>query len=142
MYGWFEMSADIDPIEPFIERVHSPQSSAGAYRLGYRIGRTKDVLSSMIIQAEAVGAVLAPTMVMSARMGPAGDVAPTIVSSGDTAMTPSFHFEARSIESLVADAVDENALRLEEGTVVDLEILLGRLKRSVAAVTKALARFG
>jgi hypothetical protein len=134
------MSADIDSVEPFVERIGPAQTSAGAYRFGYRLERTKDILTSIVIQADAVEPILTAGMVISARMSPAGDVSPAIVRSEDTLVAPSFHLDARSIERLVADAVSPDNLKLEEASVAELEILLGRLNRAVALVAEALAR--
>jgi hypothetical protein len=46
-------------------------------------------------------------------MSPTGDVAPTLVGSGD-AIAPNVVWVADSIERLVADAVDAGNVHLEE----------------------------
>jgi hypothetical protein len=130
------MSASNDSVEPFVERIDSARS----YRFGYRMGRTKDVLSSVVIQADAIEPILMAGIVISARMSAAGDVSPTLASYEDTAIVPSFELNDRSIESLVADAVSADSLRLEEAGIPELETLLGRLNRAVALVIGAIAR--
>jgi hypothetical protein len=134
------MSANTDSVEPFVERIDLAPRVASAYRFGYRVERTKDVLSSIVIQADAIEAVLTAGMVVSARMSAAGDVSPSIVSSDNAAVASCFHLDTRSIEILVADAVSADSLRLEEAGISELEILLGRLNRAVALVIEAIAR--
>jgi hypothetical protein len=74
-------------------------------------------------------------------MSPTGDVAPTLVGSGD-AIAPNVVWVADSIERLVADAVDAGNVHLEEAGTEELKTLLARLERSVLLVKRALEQIG
>ena len=105
----------VPAVEPFGERVSPVRNSlnGGTYRFGYRLELTKEVLSTVDIPADVVERALTAGLALSARMSPTGDVAPTLVGSGD-AIAPNVVWVADSIERLVADAVDAGNVHLEE----------------------------
>jgi len=128
--------------EPFAERINSVRDSlsVSTYRFGYRVGRTKDILSAVEIPADTVELAITADLFLSARMSPTGDLFAVIVGpSESTAMGAGRAVE--SVEHLVARAVDAENLRLEESGPNDLKILLARLERSVTFVKGALAQF-
>ena len=135
---------EVPAVEPFAERIGPVRdsASASAYRFGYRIKRTKDILSTVDIPAETVERVLTARLSLTARMSPTGDVSPALAGSDDIAIAPSVVWAVESIERLVADAVNAENLRLEEAGTAELRTLLARLEHSVMLVTAALAKIG
>jgi hypothetical protein len=135
---------EVQAVEPFVERIgpFTDSASVSAYRFGYRIKRTKDVLSTVDIPAETVERALTSGLSLTARMSPTGDVSPALAGSDAIAMAPSVVWAVEPIERLVADAVNEENLCLEEAGTAELRTLLARLEHSVMLVTTALAQIG
>ncbi len=135
---------EVPAVEPFVERIGLVRDSASvsAYRFGYRIKRTKDVLSTVDIPAETVERVLTARLSLTARMSPTGDVSPALAGSDDIAIAPCVVWTVEPIERLVADAVNAENLNLEEAGTAELRTLLARLEHSVMLVTTALAKIG
>lgn len=125
-------------IEPFAERIVGAQA-ANTYRFGYRIERTKDVVTAVILPAETVELALTARFSLSARMSPTGDISPALTDPANISIAPSAVWGVESLEQLVADAINAKNLRLEEAGATELRILLARLERSVMLVTMALA---
>lgn len=129
----------VSSAEPFAERVGPSRDLAGVstYRFGYREEGTKDILSVINIPADIVELEVTADLVLSIDMSPTGDVFSVLNSANDTAMALSSH---RTIETLVASAVAQDSLRLEESGPKELKVLLARLERSIALVRETIWR--
>jgi hypothetical protein len=132
----------LSPVEPFVERIDPARDLANgdAYRFGYRVEGTKDVLSAVDIPAEAVERFLTAGLCLSARMSPSGDISAALTGFNDIAINPGVVWAALSIEVLVANAVSAENLRLEEAGPAELKTLLKRLESSVGLVIEALSQ--
>lgn len=129
----------ISSAEPFAEHVDPSRNLAGVstYRFGYREEGTKDILSVINIPADIVELAVAADLFLSTEMSPTGDVFSVLNSANDIAMALSSH---RTIETLVANAVAQDSLRLEESGPKELKVLLDRLERSIALVRETISQ--
>ena len=123
--------------EPFIEAVGPVRDVVGAsaYRIGYRVHGTGEVIAAIEIPAQIVEE--ASKLSISVTMSPTGELSATSSSCAatfDSALIPT--------DVLVAQVVAPENLRLEEAGPEDLRTLLVRLERSVTCVKDALARCG
>ncbi len=125
--------------EPFAERVRPSQNLTGVntYRFGYREERTKDILAMISIPADTVELAVTADLVLSTEMSPTGDIFSVLSSANDIAIASSLH---KTIETLVANAVAQDSLRLEESGPKELKVLLARLERSIALVREIISQ--
>lgn len=124
-------------VEPFAERVGPPRNfaSVSMYRLGYRVEETKDILSMVSIPADTLELAVTADLLLSTKMSPTGDIFSVLNGANDTAIALS---SDKTIETLVASALNEDSLRLEEAGPKELKVLLSRLERSIALVKETL----
>jgi hypothetical protein len=132
----------IPPIEPFVERTELGGSGAGAraYRFGYRLEGTKDVLSVIDIPAKTVELALTDGLSLTVKMTPTGDVSPILNGRNEIEIAPSAVWAATTIERLVTQALSSENLRLEEAGSADLSVLQQRLERATSLVKGAIER--
>ncbi|WP_157113393.1 hypothetical protein [Bradyrhizobium embrapense] len=101
-----------------------------SYNAGYRLIETGEVLCTVqlpVLLAEK--AILARSKILIA-LTPSGQVEATLGNGAATAL----------VDDLVARAVADTNLRMEEATTADLLALLHRLERSLDLVKEAIAR--
>ena len=122
--------------EPFIEAVGPVRDVVGAsaYRVGYRVHGTGEVIAAINIPAELVEEAVTSKLSISVTMSPTGELSATSSSCVAT-----FDSAPIVIDVLVAQVVALENLRLEPD---ELRTLLIRLERSVTCVKDALARCG
>lgn len=132
----------IPAIEPFVERTEPGVNGAGAraYRFGYRLEGTRDVLSVIDIPAKIVELVLTDRFLLGTKMSPSGDVSPIVASHEEIEFAPSAIWAIASVEQLVAEALTSENLRLEEAGSAELSILQQRLERATSLVKDAIER--
>ncbi|MGA7450545.1 MAG: hypothetical protein WBW73_04430 [Rhodoplanes sp.] len=125
--------------EPFIEAVGPVRDVVGvsAYRIGYRVHGTGEVIAAINIPAEIVEQAVTSKLSISVTMSPTGELSATSSSCAATFDSPLI-----PIDALVARVVAPEYLHLEEAGGDELRTLLVRLERSVTCVKDALARCG
>ena len=128
--------------EPFIDALGKARDVVGAtaYRLGYRVHGTGDVIVAIEIPAEIVEEAVTSKLSISVGMSPDGGLVPTLGNSTSTACALTLNSAQMTIDGLVAQVVTPENLRLEEAGADELKGLLTRLERSIAYVKDALAR--
>ena len=129
--------------EPFIDALGPARDVVGAtaYRLGYRVHGTGDVIAAIEIPAEIVEEAVTSKLFVCVRMSPDGELEPAPEDSTSTAFAARLGAKQIPIDVLVAQVVAPENLRLEEAGAEELETLLTRLERSIAHVKDALARW-
>ena len=125
--------------EPFIEAVGPVRDIVGAsaYRVGYRVHGTGEVIAAIEIPAQIVEEAVTSSLSISVTMSPTGELSATSSSCAatfDSALIPT--------DVLVAQVVAPENLHLEEAGPENLRTLLVRLEHSVTCVKDALARCG
>ena len=125
--------------EPFIEAVGPVRDVVGvsAYRIGYRVHGTGEVIAAINIPAEIVEQAVTSKLSISVTMSPTGELSATSSSCAATFDSPLI-----PIDALVARVVAPEYLHLEEAGGDELRTLLVRLERSVTCVKDALAGCG
>ena len=125
--------------EPFIEAVGPVRDvlGASAYRVGYWVHGTRELIAAINIPAEIVEEAVTSKLFISVTMSPTGELSATSSSCAAT-----FHSALIPTDVLVAQVVTPENLRLEEAGPEELRTLLVRLERSVTCVKDALARYG
>jgi hypothetical protein len=125
--------------EPFIEAVGPVRDVVGvsAYRVGYRVHGTGEVIAAINIPAQIVEQAVSSKLSISVTMSPTGELSATSSSCAATFDSPLI-----PIDALVARVVAPENLHLEEAGGDELRTLLVRLERSVTCVKGALARCG
>jgi hypothetical protein len=123
--------------EPFIEAVGGARDVvvASAYRVGYRVNGTGEVIAAINIPAQMVEQAVTSQLSISVMMSPTGELSAmssSCAATFDSALIP--------IDVLVAQVVAPENLHLEEAGPDELRALLIRLERSVTCVKDALAR--
>lgn len=125
-------------LEPFMEPAdHTKGRMSGrAYRFGYRIPGSAEVVSAVEVPASIVEHTIMQGAFLSVRSSPDGTITSQIsisysANAGSTR-------EATPIDELVRNAVDLENLRMEEATSKDLNTLLERLERSISVVKDAI----
>jgi hypothetical protein len=98
---------------------------------GYRLIETGEVICTVKVPISIAEAAILRWSKISVILTPGGCVE---ASSGDAVAN-------EQIDDLVARAVTQANLRMEEATSLDLESLLHRLERSICRVREAIARF-
>jgi hypothetical protein len=124
--------------EPFVELLGSTHPSANAYRFGYRIVGTANVISAIDVPADMVERALISRKPLSARIAPNGDIIPEISNSNPIDNTADVTSETSQIDDLIRRTLNAENLRMEEASVADLKMLLDRLERSVSLVKEAI----
>jgi hypothetical protein len=129
--------------EPFIDALGPARDVVGAtaYRLGYRVHGTGDVIAAIEIPAEIVEQAVTSKLFVSVRMSPDGELEPAPEDSTSTVFAARLGAAQIPIDVLVAQVVAPENLRLEEAGAEELKTLLTRLERSIAHVKDALARW-
>jgi hypothetical protein len=129
--------------EPFIDALGPARDVVGAtaYRLGYRIHGTGDLIAAIEIPAEIVEQAVTSKLFVSVRMSPDGELEPAPEDSTSTVFAARLGAAQIPIDVLVAQVVAPENLRLEEAGAEELKTLLTRLERSIAHVKDALARW-
>jgi hypothetical protein len=129
--------------EPFIDALGPARDVVGAtaYRLGYRIHGTGDLIAAIEIPAEIVEQAVTSKLFVSVRMSPDGELEPAPEDSTSTVFAARLGAAQIPIDVLVAQVVAPENLRLEEAGAEKLKTLLTRLERSIAHVKDALARW-
>lgn len=130
----------IPPIEPFVERTQPNGARGRAYRFGYRLEGTKDVLSAIDIPAKIVEIALTDGLLLGAKMTPTGDVSPILNGREEIEFASSTIWAVASVEQLVAEALTSESLRLEEAGSAELSVLQQRLERATSLVKEAIKR--
>jgi hypothetical protein len=125
--------------EPFIEAVGPVRDviGASAYRVGYRVHGTGEVIAAIEVPAEIVEGAVTSKLSISVTMSPTGNLSATsfpCAATFDSVLIPT--------DVLVAQVVAPENLHLEEAGPEDLRTLLVRLERSVTCVKDALTRCG
>ena len=124
-------------LEPFMEPAHTKgRVNGSAYRFGYRILGTEQVVSAVEVPASIVENTILQGALLSARSSPDGTI--TSQMSISYSANASSTREAKPIDELVRNAIDLDNLRMEEATAADLNTLLERLERSVSFVRDAI----
>jgi hypothetical protein len=125
--------------EPFIEAVGPVRDVVGAsaYRVGYRVHGTGEVIAAIKVPAEIVEGAVTSKLSISVTMSPTGELSATSFSCAAT-----FDSVLIPTDVLVAQVVAPENLHLEEAGPEDLRTLLVRLERSVTCVKDALTRCG
>jgi hypothetical protein len=125
--------------EPFIEAVGPVRDviGASAYRVGYRVHGTGEVIAAIEVPAEIVEEAVKSKLSISVTMSPTGELSATSFSCAAT-----FDSVLIPTDVLVARVVAPENLHLEEAGPEDLRTLLVRLERSVTCVKDALTRCG
>jgi hypothetical protein len=125
--------------EPFIEAVGPVRDviGASAYRVGYRVHGTGEVIAAINIPAQIVEQAVTSKLSISVTMSPTGELSATSSSCAAT-----FDSAPIAIDILVAQVVAPENLHLEEADPDELRTLLVRLERSVTCVKDALTRCG
>ena len=125
--------------EPFIEAVGPVRDVVGAsaYRVGYRVHGTGEVIAAIDIPAQMVEQAVTSQLSISVMMSPTWELSAmssSCAATFDSALIPT--------DVLVAQVVAPENLRFEEAGPEELRTLLIRLERSVTCVKEALARCG
>jgi hypothetical protein len=129
--------------EPFIEAVGPVRDVVGvsAYRIGYRVHGTGEVIAAINIPAEIVEEAVTSKLSISVTLSPTGEVTAALEES-TPAYVANFDSTLIPIDALVARVVAPEYLHLEEAGGDELRTLLVRLERSVTCVKDALKRCG
>ncbi|NEU97552.1 hypothetical protein [Bradyrhizobium uaiense] len=119
-------------VEAFLDLGRGDENplSPSSYSAGYRRVETGEVICTVELSVPIVEAAILKRSNVSIIVTPGGSVE---VSSGGSAAH-------EQIDDLVARAVTQANLRMEEATTSDLESLLHRLERSIGLVKDAIAR--
>ena len=125
--------------EPFVEAVGPVRDVVGAsaYRVGYRVHGTGEVIAVINIPAEIVEQAVTSKLSISVTMSPTGEL-----SAASSSCAATFDSALIPTDVLVAQVVAPENLHLEEAGPDELGTLLIRLERSVTCVKDALTRCG
>ena len=128
-------------IEAFVElNTQIAPLAPASYRAGYRHSESGEVICAVEIAASIVESAVLQHSKLGMFASADGHVESSINTTTADCSINGRPFVAEPIDSLVARLLDNENLRMEEVTAVDLATLLQRLHRSVALVKEALDR--
>jgi hypothetical protein len=127
--------AQLPTVEPFVDLISQPNGRFA--RVGYRAAGLNQIMASIELPIQVLEQAVTSGLELSSIVTPAGEIVCHIFGSSQSSANLR---SATSIDTLVAQTVSPNNLRLEEVSTTDLGPLLKSLESAIEHVRAALIR--
>jgi hypothetical protein len=121
-------------LEAFCEVSESGPLGPTSYRAGYRIHARESIVCTVVLPAAIAEDAILGNAALAIAVTNDGHIRSNLTGTTDCKST------AEPIDTLIAQFLSAENLRLEEVTTADLRSMLGRLERSIELVQRAMKR--